>query len=169
MSLMDAPAYDPTADNRRRNILFGISSALALLAILTVVGFVLGHGWLWTNLGYEHRVDNFFNALQAKDYAKAYGIYNADPDWQQHPQRYSDYPLPRFTDDWTTDSPVNAPITSHHVDISRTDGSGAFGTGVIVAVRVNLNDGGGHKIFMYVNKADKTMTWPAPHELGYNP
>jgi len=169
MSLMDSPAYDPTVDNRRRNILLGISSALALLAILAVGGFVLGHGWLWTNLGYEHRVDDFFNALQAKDYAKAYGIYNADPDWQQHPQKYSDYPLPRFTDDWTADSPVNAPITSHHVDISRTDGSGAFGTGVIVAVRVNLEDGVGHKVFMYVNKADKTMTWPAPHQLGYNP
>ena len=169
MSLMDAPAYDPTVDNRRRNVLFGISGALALLAILAVAGFVLGHGWLWTNLGYEHRVNNFFDALEAKDYAKAYGIYNADPDWQQHPQKYSDYPLPRFTDDWTADSPDNAPITSHHVDISRTDGSGAFGTGVIVAVRVNLEDGGGHKVFMYVNKADKTMTWPAPHQLGYNP
>jgi hypothetical protein len=169
MSLMDAPAYDPTVDNRRRNVLFGISGALALLAILAVAGFVLGHGWLWTNLGYEHRVNYFFDALEAKDYAKAYGIYNADPDWQQHPQKYSDYPLPRFTDDWTADSPVNAPITSHHVDISRTDGSGAFGTGVIVAVRVNLEDGVGHKVFMYVNKSDKTMTWPAPHQLGYNP
>jgi len=26
----------------------------------------------------------------------------------------------------------------------------------------------GHKIFMYVVKSDGTMTWPAPHELGYN-
>ena len=64
-----------------------------------------------------------------------------------------------------TESPVKAPITSHHVDISRTDGSGVFGTGIIVAVRVN----GEHKVFMYVNKADGTMTWPAPHILEYNP
>jgi hypothetical protein len=141
MSLMDAPAYDPTADNRRRNIIHRPAVILfVLLLLLTLAGYVLGHGWLWTNLGYEHRVDNFFNALEAKDYPKAYGIYYNDPDWQQHPGKYSDYPLPRFTEDWTSASPVNAPITSHHVDISRTDGSGAFGTGVIVAVRVNLNE-----------------------------
>ena len=34
MSLMDAPAYDPTVDNRRRNVLFGISGALASVAAL---------------------------------------------------------------------------------------------------------------------------------------
>jgi hypothetical protein len=169
MSLMDAPAYDPTADNRRRNALIGIASFFVMLLLVTLAGYVLGHGWLFTNLGYEHRVNNFYNALEAKDYPKAYGIYYNDPDWEQHPAKYSDYPLSRFTEDWTTASPVNAPITSHHVDISRTDGSGTFGTGVIVAVRVNLQNGGGQKVFMYVNKADKTMTWPAPHVLGYNP
>ena len=165
MSLMDAPAYDPTSDNRRRNLLIGVVATVLLLGIVAFAGFVLGHGWLFTNLGYEHRVNNFFDALEAKDYTKAYAIYYNDPDWQQHPDKYSGYPLARFTQDWTTDSPVHAPITSHHVDISKTDGSGNFGTGVIVAVRVN----GNHKVFMYVNRADKTMTWPAPHELGYNP
>jgi hypothetical protein len=165
MSLMDAPAYDPTSDNRRRNLLIGVVATVLLLGIVAFAGFVLGHGWLFTNLGYEHRVNNFFDALEAKDYTKAYAIYYNDPDWQQHPDKYSGYPLARFTQDWTTDSPVHASITSHHVDISKTDGSGNFGTGVIVAVRVN----GNHKVFMYVNRADKTMTWPAPHELGYNP
>ena len=165
MNLMDAPAYDPTSDNRRRNLLIGVVATVLLLGIVAFAGFVLGHGWLFTNLGYEHRVNNFFDALEAKDYTKAYAIYYNDPDWQQHPDKYSGYPLARFTQDWTTDSPVHAPITSHHVDISKTDGSGNFGTGVIVAVRVN----GNHKVFMYVNRADKTMTWPAPHELGYNP
>jgi hypothetical protein len=95
-----------------------------------------------------------------------------------HPD--SGYPLERFTEDWTTHSPVKAPITSHKVDISKTDGSGMFGTGIIVAVRVNLQDGivaadpgeppntkAGHKVFMYVNRADGTMTWPAPHILQY--
>jgi hypothetical protein len=165
MSLMDAPAYDPTRDNRRRNIIVGFLAFIVLLGLLTFAGYALGHGWLFSNLGYEHRVNNFFNALQDKDYNKAYAIYYNDPDWQQHPQKYSDYPISRFTEDWTVDSPVKAPITEHHVDISKTDGSGAFGTGVIVAVRVN----GNNKLFMYVNRADKTMTWPAPHELEYKP
>ncbi len=163
MTLLNAPNYDPTRDNRIRNTLVGTAIALVLLFILSMAGFVAGHGWLFSNLGYEHRVGSFFDALEAKDYAKAYGIYNGDPDWQQHPQKYTDYSLTRFTEDWTTHSPVNGPIVNHHVDISRTDGSGTFGTGVIVAVRIN----GDHPVFMYVNRADKTMTWPAIHELKY--
>ena len=163
MNLMDAPAYDPTSDNRRRNILIGIVVAVLLLGIVAFTGFVSGHGWLFTNLGYEHRANNFFDALEAKDYTKAYGIYYNDPDWQQHPDKYSGYPLARFTQDWTTDSPVNGPITWHHVDKSVSAGTGYFGTGIIVAVRVNS----GQKIFMYVNRADKTMTWPAPYVFKY--
>jgi hypothetical protein len=163
MDLMDAPAYDPARDNRRRNILIGGVVAVVLLGVLAFAGYASGHGWLFTNTGYEHRVNNFFDALEVKDYSKAYGIYYNDPDWQQHPAKYSDYPLPRFTQDWTTDSPINGAITSHHVDKSVSAGSGYFGTGVIVAVRVN----GDHKIFMYVNRADKTMTWPAPYVFKY--
>jgi hypothetical protein len=163
MNLMDAPAYDPTRDNQRRNILIGAVVAVLLLGIVAFTGFVSGHGWLFTNLGYEHRANGFFDALEAKDYTKAYGIYYNDPGWQQHPEKYSGYPLSRFTQDWTTDSPINGPITWHHVDKSVSAGSGHFGTGIIVAVRVNS----GQKIFMYVNRADKTMTWPAPYVFQY--
>jgi hypothetical protein len=173
MSLMDAPQYDERNERRKITILISIGVVILLLLILTFAGYILGHGWLFTNMRAEHRVSEFFNALEAKNYPKAYDIYeNGHPD--------PGYPLQRFTQDWTTYSPVNAPITSHHVDISKTDGSGAFGTGVIVAVRVNLQDGivkappgeppntkPGHKIFMYVNRADGTMTWPAPHILEY--
>jgi len=165
MSLLDAPAYDPAPDRRKRNLLIGSLITILVLVLLTVGGYAMGHGWLFTNLPAEHRVNTFFNALEAKDYSKAFGIYNNDSDWQQHPGKYSDYPLARFTEDWTAESPVKAPITSHHVDISRTDGSGMFGTGIIVAVHVN----GDHKLFMYVIKADGTMTFPAPHILEYNP
>ena len=163
--LMNAPAYDPTRDNRRRDILIGVAVTIVVLGIITFAGYVMGHGWLFSNLGYEYRVNTFFTAVEDKDYSKAYGIYYNDPNWQQNPTKYSDYPLARFTEDWTTQSPVQAPITTHHVDISKTDGTGTFGTGIIVAVRVN----GSHKVFMYINRKDKTMTWPAPHELEYNP
>jgi hypothetical protein len=163
MSLMDAPAYNPARDIRNRNLGVGALITVMLLIILSLLGYVLGHGWLFSNLGYEHRVNNFYNALEAKDYAKAFGIYNDDADWQQHASKYTDYPLDRFTDDWTAHSPVHAPIVSHHIDISKTDGTGTFGTGIIVAAHVN----GDHKVFMYVNRKDKTMTWPAPHELLY--
>ncbi len=160
MSLMDAPTYDPTHENRVRAALIASGVLLLLLVLLTLAGYIVGHGWLFTNLPAEHRVNNFFKALEAKDYGKAYAIYNND-DGHNHP----DYTLARFTEDWTTQSPVHAAITEHHVDISRTDGKGAFGTGIIVAVRVN----GSNKVFMYYIKSDGTLTWPAPHELEYNP
>ncbi len=163
MSLMDAPAYDPARDNRRRNIIVGAIVGIVLVGVIALAGYISGHGWLFSNLGYEHRVNSFFDALQDKDYAKAYGIYYNDPEWQQHPQKYSGYPLARFTQDWTADSPINGPITWHHVDKSVAAGTGYFGTGVIVAVRVN----GDHKVFMYVDRADKTMTWPAPYVFKY--
>ncbi len=162
MTLLNAPEYDARGENRRRNLLIGAGLLVALLVLTCLGGYVMGHGWFFSNLGAEHRVNQFFTALEAKDYPKAYGIYFNDADWQQHPQKY-DYTLQRFTEDWTTESPVKGPITSHQVDISKTDGTGAFGTGIIVASRVN----GDHKIFMYYIRKDGTLAWPAPHELEY--
>ena len=162
MTLLNAPEFDERGENRRRNLLIGALVLVALLVVTFVGGYLLGHGWFFSNLKAERRVSSFFDALEAKDYPKAYGIYFNDPDWQQHPQKY-DYTLQRFTEDWTTASPVNGPITSHHVDISKTDGSGFWGSGIIVATK--LNDG--HKAFMYYIRKDGTLAWPAPHELEY--
>ena len=161
--LLNAPEYDDKAERRRTGLWIGSAVLLLLAAVIGVGGYLMGHGWFFTNLRAEHRVNSFFDTLEAKDYSKAYAIWMNDPDWQQHPQKY-DYTLKRFTEDWTTESPINAPIVSHHVDISKTDGSGAFGTGIIVAVRVN----GDHKLFMWYEKKDGTLTYPAPHELEYN-
>jgi hypothetical protein len=162
MTLLNAPEYDARGENRKRNLLIGAGILVALLVLTCLGGFLLGHGWFFSNLGAEHRVNQFFTALEGKDYPKAYGIYFNDPDWQQHPQKY-DYTLQRFTEDWTTESPVKGAITSHQVDISKTDGTGTFGTGIIVASHVN----GDHKIFMYYIRKDGTLAWPAPHELEY--
>lgn len=162
MTLMNAPEYDSRRDTRNRNLLIAALVLVFLAIVIGMGGFMLGHGWFFSNLGAEHRVNQFFTALEANDFAKAYGIYFNDPDWQQHPQKY-DYTLKRFTEDWTTESPVKGPIKSHTVDISKTDGSGTFGTGIIVASRVN----GDQKIFMYYIRKDGTLAWPAPHELGY--
>ncbi len=163
MTLLNAPEYDERGEKRRTGLVIGLGVALLLAVMIGLGGYLFGHGWFFTNLRAEHRVDNFFQALEAKDFDKAYAIWMNDEDWKQHPQKY-DYTLKRFTEDWTTESPVNGPITSHHVDISKTDGTGAFGTGIIVAVRVN----GDRKIFMWYEKKDGTLTYPAPHELEYN-
>ena len=163
MDLMNAPEYDARQENLKRNLLIGSGATFVLLVLLTLAGYIMGHGWLFTNLPAEHKVDRFFTALEAKDYDKAYAIYTNDEQWQQHPDKHKDYDLQRFTEDWTTESPVKGPVTKHHVDISRTDGSGTFGTGTIVAVRVN----GDNKLFMWVQRSDGTLTEPAPHEILY--
>ncbi len=163
MSLMDAPAYDTRRAERLKALLIGLASLVVLLILLTFLGYILGHGWLFSNLGAEHRVNEFYTALEGKDYAKAYGIYENDPGWQAHPDKYPSYPLSRFTEDWTTYSPVNVPIHSHHVDVSRTDGTGAFGTGIIVASTLNGQKG----IDVYISRADGTMTYPSPHVIEY--
>ncbi len=161
MTLLNAPTYDSRKETRKLGLLIGSGVLLALIAILGVGGFIAGHGWFFSNLNAEHHVDQFLTALEAKDYNKAYAIWLNDPHWEQHPQKY-DYTLKRFTEDWTTASDVG-PITSHHVDISKTDGTGNFGTGIIVAVRVN----GDHKLFMWYQRSDGTLTYPAPHQLEY--
>jgi hypothetical protein len=163
MTLLNAPEYDGSRERRNRNLLVGAGVLVLLAIVIGLGGFMAGHGWFFSNLPAEHKVSSFFSALEAKDYEKAYVIYTNEPDWQQHPDKHADYPLKRFTEDWTTESPVHGPILSHHVDISKTDGTGAFGSGVIVAVRVN----GDHKIFMWYQRSDGTLTEPAPHELEY--
>jgi hypothetical protein len=163
MTLLNAPEYDEHKEKLKKTLIIGSASTVVLLLLLILAGYMLGHGWFFTNLPAEHKVDNFFSALEAKDFSKAYAIYTNDPDFAQHADQHKDYTLQRFTEDWTTESPVGAPISSHHVDISKTDGSGNFGTGIIVAVRVN----GNKKIFMWYQKSDHTLTEPAPHEIQY--
>ena len=157
MTLLNSPEYDAPREKRKRVLLTGAAALILLTAVIGVGGFLLGHGWFFSNLPVEHRVSEFLASLEAKDYTKAYGIWMNDPNWQQHPQKY-DYTLKRFTEDWTTESDWG-PITSHHVDISKRTG-----TGVIVAVRVNDSP---KKMFMWYEKSNGTLTYPAPYNLEY--
>lgn len=162
MALMDAPTYDPTHDRRMKALVITTIVLVLTVFIVGMAGLITGHGFFFSDLPQEHKVDKFYKALEARDYPTAYGIYENDADWQQHPSKFG-YPLNRFIEDWTTYSPVKGPITSHHIDVSKVDGQGMWGTGVIVAARLN----GEKKAFIYVNRADGTLTWPAPHELQY--
>jgi hypothetical protein len=150
MTLLNAPAFDEKKENRRRNILVGSGITVAALVIFSVAGFLLGHGWLFMNLPVEHKVNVFLSALQAQDYSKAYGVFYNDPDWQQHPDKYKDYPLQRFTEDFTTESNWKAPVTSFHVGCSKRDASGTA-----VAATVN----GGTNLTLKYQRADGTLTF----------
>lgn len=150
MPLLDAPEYDEKKENRKRNIIIGSGVVVLLAAILAVAGFILGHGWFFMNLPAEHHVKTFLQTVQAGDYSKAYGIWYNDPAWQQHPQKYQDYPLKRFTEDFSTESDWKGPITSFHVDFSKHDS-----TGTVVESTIN----GSTPLTLKLERSDGTLTF----------
>jgi len=120
------------------------------IVLLTVAGFLLGHGWFFINLPAEHRVSTLLSTLKAQDYAKAYGIFYNDPQWQQHPEKYKDYTLQRFTEDFTTESDWKGPIASYQVDYSKRNDTG-------VAVRATIN--GSVPLTLNYSRADGTIAF----------
>ncbi len=169
MTLLNAPAYDERQAHRTRNAILALVALFVLLIVLTLAGFITGHGWLFSNLPIEHKVDTFLTDIEQQKFPEAYGLYVNDKDWQQHPDKYKSYPLDRFTEDWTKFSPVG-PIHAHHVDKSVTDGSGVFGTTVIVGSTVNPGTtvhGDPVRLFLPYQRSDGTFSYPAPHIFTY--
>jgi hypothetical protein len=125
MTLLDAQKYD-FAKQRRRRIMIGVGVAVVL--VLLVVG--------WTNRYWrEKRIGNqFFAALQKKDYEAAYGIYFADPGWKQHQQNHSQYPYSDFYRDWGPGGDWGVIQNYEVYGASNCPGSGR---GVVVDVIVN--------------------------------
>jgi len=90
MTLMDAQQYDESRDRRRRNF---IIVAVFVALILAWVGYHL------RNYPERRVADKLFSTLQRHDLENAYGIWFADPNWKQHPQKYSNYTFGDFTQD----------------------------------------------------------------------
>lgn len=156
MTLLNAPEFDVQKETRKRNIMVGSGVTVVVLVLLAVAGFLLGHGWLFMNVPVEHRVNTFLTALQSQDYPKAYGIFYNDADWQQHPDKYKDYTLQRFTEDFTTESDWKGPITSYKVGCSKRD---ATGTAVASTINGSIN------LTLKYQRADGTLAF-FPFELS---
>jgi hypothetical protein len=144
MTLLDATQYDERAARRRRAIIGSIIVLVVLVACLA---------WLFRYWPEERIVDRFFTALQDKQYETAYGIWMHDPDWQQHPQKYSNYPYNEFYRDWGPGGDWGI-IKSHKIYASGIPKGG--GSGVVVEVIVN--DRVEHAR-VWVQKSDKTLTF----------
>jgi hypothetical protein len=144
MTLLDAQQYDEAAARRRRN---RIASAAVLLLI------VLWLAWTYRNFPEERIVSRFFDALQNHDYEAAYGIWMHDPQWKQHPQKYSKYPFNEFYRDWGPGGEWGL-IRSYKIYASGTPKGG--GSGVVVEVIVN--DRAEHAR-VWVEKSDKTLSF----------
>jgi hypothetical protein len=144
MTLMDAAIYDRTLTKRRRNL---VISALVFCAVAGIV-FVLGR-----NLPAERRVNQFFAAVEAQDFSKAFGIWNNDPNWQEHTQRYATdgYPYGRFVVDWGRSGDYGR-ITSHKVLHSIS-----YGNSTLLAVEIN---GRKEALALAVTKNTHTMNFP---------
>jgi hypothetical protein len=139
MTLLDAPQYDAAKGRRRRNLLIGL-----LVGCLVLAGFL----WFFWDWPQEHLVNRFFQAIEAGDMPKAFGIWNHDPDWQKHPEKYATYNYGRFEIDWGRSSDWG-PIKTHKIVMSKTVGSG-----VVVGVDVN---GQKTPIFLWAQRSNKTL------------
>jgi ABC-type dipeptide/oligopeptide/nickel transport system permease component len=125
MGLMDAKEFDPRPAQRRNRI---IATAVVIVVAVAVYLYL-------TRFNSEKAVINhFFQALEQKNFDAAYGLYQGDPDWKQHPNKYSNYTENQFVLDWGPSSEYG-PITSHHVDCALKPKS--YSTGVVIVVTIN--------------------------------
>ena len=149
MTLLDAAPYDPGPARRRR---IKILAAVLFVIVLAIVA------WMNRYWSEERVVGKFFAALQNKDYDAAYAIYFADPQWKEHPQKYSRYPLNQFTQDWGSGGPWG---TINKYKVNGASGCSGGGSGIVVDVIVN--DRAEHAQ-LWVEKSDNTLSLP-PCEL----
>ena len=153
MALLDAKEYDPRP--RQRLV------RLILVAVVVVIVGVVA----WFIFRYQPEknvVDRFFTAIEAKNFEQAYGIWKADPDWKQHPDRYNDYTFNQFLLDWGPSSEYGV-ITAHSIECATEPPKKGFKTssGVIVVARINNRADPKDDVDLWVQKKDK---W-----IGFSP
>jgi hypothetical protein len=149
MGLLDAKEYDP----RPRQRLVRLILAAVAVAILAVVAY-----FMFRYLPEKNVVNQFFQAIEAKDFEKAYGLYNADPDWKQHPEKYSNYTYNQFYLDWGPSSEYGV-ITTHEIDCYTEPPKKGFRSpsGVIFAVRINNRADPRDEVNLWVEKKSKAI------------
>lgn len=146
MTLMDAQQYDEARARRRRNlIIIGVIAAL-------VFAWVAYHLRNWPE---RHVADKFFTALQQQKLEEAFAVWYHDPDWKQHPEKFSQYSFGDFQQDWGPAGEWGI-IKSHSIDCSYSTGSG-------VIVQATVNQRAEHT-YVWVDKSDKTVHF-SPNEI----
>ncbi len=150
MTLMDAPRYNAARARTTRNVV------IALIVVVVLGAF--GTWWFW-DWPEEHRVNNFLATVESGDLNKAFAMWNNDPEWQQHKDRYIGYSFDQFQKDWGTGSDYGQ-IKSHKITITKT-----VGNGVVMGVTIN---GGKTPIFLRVDHKTKDIGF-SPVELYVGP
>jgi hypothetical protein len=145
-TLFQAPQYDPAKDRRRRK------TVVLVIAIVVVIAALL---WTFRHWPQEHKVNQFFTAIEQKNFEKAYAIYWNDPNWKQHPQNYARYTFQDFYNDWGPGGDWGI-IRSHKVEGTVRPSGG--GSGVVVKVSINDRK---TPACIWVDQ-DGTITAPSP-------
>ncbi|HSK45430.1 MAG TPA: hypothetical protein VLA83_16245 [Candidatus Binatia bacterium] len=142
MALMDAKEYDPRPVRRRLAIVVVSVSLVTVFLIL----------WFWPSGRFRYLrqwniADHFFTAVEHRNFDEAYGMYNADPEWKQHPEKYNKYTLPQFTQDWGPSSEFGT-ISSHKIECAIDPPQKGFQSpsGVVLLISVN-------------HRSDPTLLW----------
>ena len=158
MGLLDAKEYDPGPARRRLKL---IALVVTVVLVPLLVWFFFFRFW-----PEKHAVDGFFAAIERQDFDSAYGIYNADPDWKQHPEKYNQYPLPQFKLDWGPSGDYGK-ITKHAIDCVLEPPKKGFraSSGVIVGVIINDRT---EPASLWVEKSSKTIT-QSPFDVQCHP
>jgi hypothetical protein len=151
MTLLDAPQYDAKRAKLIRNV------GIAALVIVLVGGFCTFWFWNWPA---EHRINNFMATVESGDFAKAFGMWYKDPDWQNHPQQYSAYDFDQFQKDWGPMSEYGK-VRSHKILMAK-----AVGNGRIVGLVINGDTA--HPLFLRVDDKSKQIGF-SPVELYVGP
>lgn len=158
MTLMDAPQFNARRERRNRNL--GIAAiVVAILIFFGGISFYLDMPWQMWHLPADHRVNQFFASIEAGNLEKAYGQWNNDANWQQHPQQYAPYDFAQFQKDWGPASDYGK-IRSHQLIIAKS-----VGNGTVMGVNIN---GGKTPIFLRVDSKTKTIGF-SPVELYTGP
>jgi hypothetical protein len=138
-----------------------------VLTFCICLACLLAAGLYWTwNLRAERRVDRLFAALEGQDFPQAFAIWNDDPDWQQHAQRYaaSGYPYGRFVSDWSSGSEYGS-IKSHKIVYATS----RYGNHTLLAVEINGRQS--DPLTLAVEKSSHAMSFPpfalAPVSTGF--
>lgn len=144
---MDAQQYDEGRARRRQR---------RTIAIVIIVFFLAWIGYHFRDYPERRAADQFLATLQRGDVEGAFALWLKDPNWKQHPQKYSQYNFGDFSEDWGPSGEWGI-IKSHRVDCSLSSGSG-------VVVQVTMNNRAEHA-YIWVDKGDKAFHFP-PNDLA---
>jgi hypothetical protein len=159
MTLLDAPAFN-ARKARRNHVLAVTSGVVCVVAAMAAYLWFLQTPWQLWHFVPDHKVNQFMATLESGDFAKAFGQWNNDPNWQQHAQQYQPYTFDEFQKDWGPNNQDYGPIKTHKIVIAHH-----VGNGVIIGVIINSQS---KALFLRVDDKNGTIGF-SPSELYYGP